>query len=177
MIRIGYILLIVGFLGCSIVASLHPTIVNWPAYGIFAVAAIVGVFFIRKARKADASSGEMLEGNRDVLHKALHNIERNLEDLKSRKTDIPTYEMRFEIDKLFRDDLRNFADARESLKHLYGLASFADVMSAFAAGERYINRIWSASTDGYVDEVLEYVDRAHLQFIEAREKLDKAALV
>jgi hypothetical protein len=41
-------------------------------------------------------------------------------------------------------------------------------MSAFAAGERYINRVRSASTDGYVDEVRNYLDRATLQLREAR---------
>ncbi len=41
-------------------------------------------------------------------------------------------------------------------------------MGAFAAGERYINRVWSASTDGYVDEVRNYLDRATQQFREAR---------
>jgi hypothetical protein len=42
------------------------------------------------------------------------------------------------------------------------------VMSAFAAGERYINRVWSASTDGYIDEVRSYLERATQQFGEAR---------
>jgi len=41
-------------------------------------------------------------------------------------------------------------------------------MSAFATGERYINRVWSASTDGYVDEVRSYLERALQQFREAR---------
>jgi hypothetical protein len=40
-------------------------------------------------------------------------------------------------------------------------------MSNFAAGERYINRVWSASTDGYVDEVILYLGRAREQFREA----------
>jgi len=35
------------------------------------------------------------------------------------------------------------------------------------AGERYINRVWSASTDGYVDEVRTYLKRATEQFSEA----------
>jgi len=54
------------------------------------------------------------------------------------------------------------------MKHVFGLQSYADVMGAFAAGERYINRVWSASTDGYVDEVYNYLDRATRQFREAR---------
>jgi hypothetical protein len=47
------------------------------------------------------------------------------------------------------------------------LQNYADVMSAFAAGERYINRVWSASTDGYVDEVRSYLERATQQFRDA----------
>jgi hypothetical protein len=51
--------------------------------------------------------------------------------------------------------------------HVFGMQNYADVMSNFAAGERYINRVWSASTDGYVDEVNMYIDRALEQFREA----------
>jgi hypothetical protein len=54
------------------------------------------------------------------------------------------------------------------MKHIFGLQGYADVMSAFAAGERYINRVWSASTDGYVDEVHSYLERATQQIREAR---------
>jgi hypothetical protein len=53
------------------------------------------------------------------------------------------------------------------MQHIFGLQGYADIMSAFAAGERYINRVWSASTDGYVDEVLSYLDRATRQFRDA----------
>ena len=45
--------------------------------------------------------------------------------------------------------------------------NYADVMSGFAAGERYINRVWSASTDGYEDEVHLYLEKARMQFAEA----------
>jgi hypothetical protein len=48
-------------------------------------------------------------------------------------------------------------------------------MSNFAAGERYINRVWSASTDGYVDEVRMYLERAREQFREARRHFDELA--
>jgi hypothetical protein len=46
-------------------------------------------------------------------------------------------------------------------------------MSSFAAGEKYLNRVWSASTDGYFEEVTTYLSRAHSQFIEVRQKLDQ----
>jgi len=44
-------------------------------------------------------------------------------------------------------------------------------MSSFAAGERYLNRVWSASTGGYFEEVTTYLSRAYSQFIEVRQKV------
>ena len=79
----------------------------------------------------------------------------------------------FEIDRRFRTDLNRFVDARESLTHIYGLQAYADIMSAFAAGERYLNRVWSASADGYADEARDYIGRARSQFEEARAKLEE----
>ena len=68
---------------------------------------------------------------------------------------------------LRRADLTTFAEARESLAHAHNLQVYADVMSHFASGERYINRVWSASADGYVDECMTYLDKAQVQFAEA----------
>ena len=102
-----------------------------------------------------------------TLTTSLTRIRENLEALNARKQELPVYEARFEIDRLFRDDLDNFVDARETMIHVFGMKHYAEVMSAFAAGERYINRVWSASTDGYEDEVLKYLQRASDQFREA----------
>lgn len=94
--------------------------------------------------------------------------------LDAGKADIPPYELRFEIDRRFRTDLNRFVAARESLVHIYGLQAYADIMSAFAAGERYLNRVWSASADGYVDEAREYIGRAREQFVDAKSRLAEA---
>jgi hypothetical protein len=40
-------------------------------------------------------------------------------------------------------------------------------MNPFSAGERYLNRVWSTSTDGYIDEAHEYLGRSHEQFEDA----------
>ena len=113
-----------------------------------------------------ASSSHPLAGNIETLGKSLDNIVTKLEDLNSARDELPVYEARFQIDSLFRDDLNEFAEARESMVHVFGMQNYADVMSNFAAGERYINRVWSASTDGYVDEVRMYIERARDQFLE-----------
>jgi hypothetical protein len=44
-------------------------------------------------------------------------------------------------------------------------------MNHFAAGERYLNRVWSASVDGYVDECRAYIGHAREQFHVAWDKL------
>ncbi len=46
-----------------------------------------------------------------------------------------------------------------------GMQRYADIMSPFANGERLLNRAWSASADGYVDEVRSCIAgaRAELQ--------------
>jgi hypothetical protein len=46
-------------------------------------------------------------------------------------------------------------------------------MNEFAAGERYLNRVWSASVDCYIDDVHEYLGRAKEQFINTRDVLSK----
>ena len=47
----------------------------------------------------------------------------------------------------------------------FGMTAYAEVMSRFAAGERLLNRAWSASADGYLDEVVQSLaaGNAHLQ--------------
>ena len=59
----------------------------------------------------------------------------------------------------------------ECIAHSYGLAAYADVMSCFAAGERYLNRAWCASADGYIDEIHQYIDKAREQFASSLDKV------
>ena len=168
MTRIGKLLVILTFVVGAYLASLHPTEINWVLFVPVVLIGAVGAVMVKRGQRAVAGHSELLDGHRDDLQQSLENLVAKLEQLNAGKLDIPTYEMRFEIDRLLRDDLARFADARDSLKILFGLQSFADIMSSFAAGERYINRIWSASTDGYQDEVLKYVEKSLHQFHDAR---------
>jgi hypothetical protein len=54
--------------------------------------------------------------------------------------------------------------------HLFGLQVYAVFMSDFASGERYFNRVWSDSSDGYVEESRLYLERAAHRFLRARER-------
>lgn len=171
---VSYLIIIASFLGGAFLTSLDQLSVDWLTFVPVILAGVIGVVLLKREEAAHARSSDRLANNRRVLAESLENILKNLKDLDGRKDKIPTYDMRFEIDNLFRDDLFAFADARDSMKHIFGLQAYADVMSSFAAGERYINRVWSASTDGYVDEVLAYVEKALAQFEHAKEEFDKA---
>ena len=161
-------IIMAAFLAGAFISVLDTTQVNWAWFVPVLGVGVAALFIYRRAHHVEAKASHRLSGNLQILESSLTNILGNLEALNNDSGNLPVYEARFEIDRLLREDLNNFANARESMKHVFGLQNYADVMSAFAAGERYINRVWSASTDGYVDEVRSYLERATHQFREAR---------
>ena len=173
MLNLAKLLIVASFLAGAFLTSLDPLLVNWTAFIPVIVAGVIGVVLTKKLEAAEAKSGDKIQANKADLEQSLKNIVANLKELDGRKDKVPTYDMRFEIDRIFRDDLMTFAEARDSMKYLFGMQAYADIMSSFAAGERYINRVWSASTDGYVDEVLMYVEKSLAQFEHAWEEYEK----
>jgi hypothetical protein len=172
--RIGFFLLAGGFLAGAYATALDVQNVNWQIFVVAALGAIAGLVLIKRATAAHARSDSVLELNRGELRDSIANVVRDLgeivQDTNSRGT-----ALRDAIDLRLRNDLRRFAAARESMVHLFGLQTYADIMSSFAAGERYINRVWSASADGYDEEAEIYLARAAEQFAEAQEQLLAAA--
>ncbi len=171
---IGFFLLVVGFLMGAFATSLDVENVNWTLFGVAAMGAVLGLVLIKRAAAAHATSDEVLELNRSELRESIENIVRDLGEI-SADANARGAHLREAIDMRLRNDLRRFADARESMVHLFGLQTYADIMSHFAAGERYINRVWSASADGYDEEAESYLGRAAEQFAVAQEQLLAAA--
>lgn len=169
----GFILITVGFLGGAFLASLDPEHIQWGWFIPCLAIGAAGVFLLKRSSLRHSRSEQVLANNRDHVEDSLDRILAELRDLDDAKERIPPYDLRFEIDRRFRGDLNRFVEARESLAHIYGLQAYADIMSAFAAGERYLNRVWSASADGYAEEAKEYIGRARRQFEEARAKLEE----
>jgi hypothetical protein len=168
---IGFFLLISGFLVAAYSTALDVDNTNWMLFVPGAIGAGLGVFLIKRTTRGEAKSDKVLSANKAELTISLKNIVENLDDMNSAGSSLTIDVLRDEIDKRLREDLRRFADARESLIHLFGLQTYADLMSHFAAGERYINRVWSASADGYDAEARDYLGRAASQFRDAREQL------
>ena len=172
--KLAYLFLCGGFLFGAYVTALDIQEVDWVLFGIAALAAIAGVIIAKRADRAQATSGDILETNRNELNESIGNIVRDLGELRD-GDGLHGEELRDWIDEKLRPDLRRFVDARESMVHLYGLQTYADIMSEFASAERYINRVWSSSADEYDHEAETYVHKAAEQFRQAQRELASAS--
>ena len=175
MAKIGYLLLVAGFLFGAYSTALDIEATNWSIFVPAALAAIIGVMIVKHQASGEATSEEVLVANRAELSDSLTGIIRNLDEMIGAGDAIAVEKLRDEVDARLRDDLRRFADARESLVHLFSLQVYADIMSEFAAGERYVNRVWSASADGYGKEARTYLEKAVSQFRAASQQLQAVA--
>ena len=168
---VGMLLLWLGFIFTAWVASLDETAVQWGRYAIGLGACIVGVVLLQLGTRSEAKDGEKLSGDIANLTTSIDRIVSNITMLDGEKDKLNPYDAHGRIDELFVDDLITFVDARKSIGHVHSLQDYAEVMNHFAAGERYLNRVWSASVDGYIDEVKEYLGRSRDEFVRAQELL------
>jgi len=170
---IGLLLVVLGFVSGALVAVLDQDTVRWDYFAIGAVLGITGVILMRSTDICRQQDSSLLNTHMDTIQASLGRIVTNITELNAHKKSIPTHDVHGRIDQLFQDDRIAFVEARASISHRYGLQAYADVMSTFAAAERYLNRVWSASADGYVDEVHLYLDRACEQFKISLNKINK----
>ena len=172
--NLGYFMVALGFLGGAFATSLDVQNVNWTIFISMAAAAVLGLVIYKMQVGALARSEEVLETNRVELRESIANVVNDLQELNNDNLTRGAV-LRDRIDLKLREDLRRFADARQSMVHLFGLQTYADIMSEFAAGERYVNRVWSSAADGYDDEARRYLHRANGQFQHAQAELREAA--
>lgn len=171
---IGYVMLICGFLAAAYFTALDAQSTDWTYFVPSALILFTGIYILKNQARGEAQSEQVLKANKSELGESLGNIVGGLEGLNARVESIATASLRDEVDSALRDDLRRFADARESMIHLYGIQTYADIMSDFAAGERYVNRVWSASADDYRNEATAYLKKALAQFQDAQSQLHRA---
>jgi hypothetical protein len=168
---IGYIMITVGFLAGSLSAVISEEHVKWGYFLGSLLIGSIGIVLVRIGTHHENKEQGKLASNIQSIEAGLSRIVKNITQLNSEKQSINTYDVRFRIDELFLEDLAAFVEARQSIAHIYGLAAYGEVMSSFAAGERYLNRVWSASADGYIDEVNTYIEKAREQFVDSLDKI------
>jgi hypothetical protein len=169
--NLGYILITLGFLVSSYFSVLHAEQVQWSMVLPGLVVGLLGVAMIQISIRGRGKAVDAVHSNIGKLEESLARIVDNITQLDTEKESINVYDFHHRIDRLFMSDLDIFVDNRESIGHAFGLQSYADVMTHFATAERYLNRCWSASADGYIDEVHTYLTRAENQFTLALELL------
>ena len=169
--KIGYIIITVGFLAGSLAAVISEEGVYWGYFILSILVGAAGIVLVHFGRHKESRAEDKLASNIQAIEDSLGRIVGNITQLNSDKQSIDTYDIRFRIDELFLDDLAIFVDARRSISHIFGLVAYGEIMSSFAAGERYLNRVWSASADGYIDEVNIYIEKSRQQFTECLAKI------
>jgi len=179
---VGHVLLWLGFLIGAFVAVRSVEVdgapwstISWPAYGAAMFVAIVGVVVLRTSKTAVGVASAEAAGAVDQLEAILTRMQSTVEQWSTQSQEINVYDFHTMIDETLAEDLGQFADLRECLIPEFGLDHYARIMTEFALAERTINRIWSASADGYVDEVRTCLDRAVAHLTAARKRLTEAA--
>lgn len=168
---LGYILISLGFLVGSYFSVIDTEQVEWSMVVPGLLVGLLGVALIQVSIRGQSTAIETVRTNIEKLEESLARIVDKITILDTDKESINVYDVHDRIDDDFMSDLDVFVDNRESIGHAFGLQSYADVMTHFATAERYLNRCWSASSDGYVDEVNKYLSRAKDQFTQALELL------
>jgi len=161
----------IGFLGGALAAIVAQEKVEWNYFVCALGVGAAGVALVHIGERRKSRAGGKLASNIQIVEASLSHIVQNLTQLNAKRQSIHPYDMRYRIDELFSNDLASFVQARESIAQVHGLSAYADVMSYFAAGERYLNRVWSASADGYIDEINAYLDKAQAQFVASLQKI------
>ncbi len=169
--KLGYLMITLGFLAGALTAVVDKEQIRWDHFALAFILGAIGVALVRISDRRESRHEGKLASNMQSVETSLGRIVKNMTDLNAEKASINTYDVRHRIDELFTDDLNTFVEARESIAHTHSLNAYADVMSSFAAGERYLNRVWSASVDGYIDEVNAYLDKAREQFVDTHDKV------
>ena len=147
-------------------------LINWTWYGVSVAVAVFGIVMIRLGVTESAKKSEKTEANLAEIRESLRRLVVNVQQLEKDSQSLPPSQILQRIDDDLAEDLRIFAEGRESITAEFGLAVFADVMSHFASGERAVNRAWSASADGYVNEAETCLGRAHQMLQNAEQELN-----
>ncbi|MFT5141946.1 MAG: hypothetical protein ACI80V_001457 [Rhodothermales bacterium] len=169
--RLGLLLITVAFLAGAYLAVLDATEVAWMPFVMVLVTGFVGVFILRRAQGADATSADRLATDTEAMRSSIARVVEEVTAIVDALPQTNVYDLPAAIDGRVVQHLNVFVASRETLKHAFGLQAFADVMTSYAGGERYLNRVWSASADGYIDEASDYLPRALKQFKDAQDTL------
>ena len=157
---LGITLLTIGFFAAAFISVRHSDTeqlewqtIEWGWYIASFLIGTMGVILMRVSATSSITQSHKLDSDLSTIETSLNKLIDKLTLYNQSRDSINVYDVHQKIDDDLMEDLNAFVDARESLIHLYDLQSYANLMNEFAGSERNINRAWSASADGYIDEV------------------------
>lgn len=178
----GQVLLWIGFLGGAFFSVLRLedpdaawSTIPWGYYGVSALVGIGGVVLLRLDKAAQAVSSESAGAELTAVQESLSKVSEQVTNLRSNLDNMSCEDVLDYIDEECAPLLAEFADGRMSISNRFGTKRYAEVMTEFASGERYLNRAWSAAADGYVDEVDASVGHANTFLLAAVASLQSAS--
>jgi len=178
----GQVLLWIGFLGGAFFSVLRLeepdaawSTIPWGYYGVSALVGIGGVVLLRLHKAAQAVDGESAGAELTAVRESLSKVSEHVTNLRSNLDNMSCEDVLEYIDEECAPLLAEFADGRMSISNRFGTKRYAEVMTEFASGERYLNRAWSAAADGYVDEVGASVGHANTFLLAAVASLQSAS--
>ena len=149
-------------------------LIPWAWFSISAAVCMVCAALIRVSLVSPATVSDDTHKDLDEMRYNLSSLIEHTNQLGNEIPNMAPSKITKFVDDVLADDFRSFAENRESIIPKFGLTVYADIMTNFAAGERYVNRAWSAAADGYVDEAANCIDHANTLLTGALSELDQA---
>jgi hypothetical protein len=166
MIIVAWILLMLGLVVSSLAASRIDdhlgvlALLTDPSFlggiGAIVVSIVLNRLSVSSAAKSD-QSGKVVFLN---AQKNVEEILRALNGIAQNRNTLPLAQVVQQVDGLLKNQVFDIAESRIAMIQTVGYGPYAEFMSDFAIGERFISRTWSAGVDKYPDESLNYVEKA-----------------
>ena len=166
--KLGTLLIYIGTItGLTAAARIPPHFIYfWSSVGILIIGILLKNIRGRSgSRVSNAMSVEELRGH-------LLNAFREVQTLTAAREVMNIKAFHDRIDRIINEHLFHFGHNASTMKSMFGISGYNSVMVHYALGERYINRVWSASADGYPEEAFDYLEKAEPEFKDALEMID-----
>jgi hypothetical protein len=179
--KIAALLLItVGTIGATVgVARTIPSVSGWQSawqvqgtLTILSLATMLAGIVIQRRGQGSRVSSPDSGGTFQQACAALERLQTATTQLESTLDQCDLESLHQALEEIVSGPIADFVENRTAISDRHGLGNYAAVMGPFATAERYLNRAWSASVDGYWHEAAEYVRRASRPLAEARAVLE-----
>lgn len=166
--KLAGFLIIFSFIAGSIVSIQDKVNVNWLYYSVLLAIGFIGIVILKVQKSKHSKKADYIQTNVEDIKNSLNSICLKMKTFEVKEADLENLSKK--IDNTFLVDINKFLNSREVLKTRYGIKAFANVMSNFASGERYLNRAWTSSVDGYIDEAKMSIETSKQLFNNALEE-------